>query len=61
MIQGYDWDIIDTYAAQSMCPYETVSNKPIARRRRKKKKGGGGLIRVICPKLPQFARLTRTT
>lgn len=29
MIQGYNWDIIDTYAAQSMCPYETVSDKPI--------------------------------
>lgn len=25
MVQGYDWDIVDTYAAQSMCPYETVS------------------------------------
>lgn len=25
MVQGYDWDIIDTYAAQSLCPYETVS------------------------------------
>lgn len=24
MIQGYDWTIVDTYAAQSMCPYETV-------------------------------------
>lgn len=27
MVQGYDWDIIDTYAAQSMCPYETVSER----------------------------------
>lgn len=26
MVQGYDWDIVDTYAAQSMCPYETVSH-----------------------------------
>lgn len=25
MIQGYDWTIEDTYAAQNMCPYETVS------------------------------------
>lgn len=25
MVQGMDWTIYDTYAAQSMCPYETVS------------------------------------
>ncbi|KUI67836.1 3-phytase A [Cytospora mali] len=25
MIQGYDWTIEDTYAAQNMCPYETVA------------------------------------
>lgn len=25
MVQGVDWTIYDTYAAQSMCPYETVS------------------------------------
>lgn len=24
MVQGYDWTIDDTYAAQNMCPYETV-------------------------------------
>lgn len=25
MIEGYHWTIEDTYAAQNMCPYETVS------------------------------------
>ncbi|CAN8099809.1 unnamed protein product [Discula destructiva] len=25
MIQGYDWDVVDTYAAQSLCPYETAA------------------------------------
>ncbi|TEA13949.1 3-phytase A [Colletotrichum sidae] len=25
MIDGYDWTIDDTYAAQTMCPYETVA------------------------------------
>ena len=24
MIEGFDWTIEDTYAAQVMCPYETV-------------------------------------
>lgn len=24
MISGYDWTVADTYAAQTMCPYETV-------------------------------------
>jgi hypothetical protein len=24
MIEGYDWTILDTYAAQNLCPYETV-------------------------------------
>lgn len=24
MADGYDWTIDDTYAAQTMCPYETV-------------------------------------
>jgi Histidine phosphatase superfamily (branch 2) len=24
MISGYDWTVEDTYAAQSLCPYETV-------------------------------------
>ena len=24
MVQGFDWTIEDTYAAQNMCPYETV-------------------------------------
>ncbi len=25
MIDGYNWTIEDTYAAQTMCPYETVA------------------------------------
>jgi hypothetical protein len=25
MIKGYDWTVEDTYAAQGLCPYETVS------------------------------------
>ena len=25
MIKGYDWTVADTFAAQTMCPYETVS------------------------------------
>src|SRR5579871_2919512 len=25
MINGYDWTVDDTYAAQGLCPYETVS------------------------------------
>ncbi|KAK2057022.1 histidine acid phosphatase [Colletotrichum caudatum] len=25
MVEGYDWTIDDTYAAQTMCPYETVA------------------------------------
>lgn len=25
MITGFDWTIVDTYAAQNMCPYETVA------------------------------------
>lgn len=25
MIDGYDWTIEDTYAAQTLCPYETVA------------------------------------
>ena len=25
MIKGYDWTVKDTYAAQGLCPYETVS------------------------------------
>lgn len=25
LVEGMDWDIADTYAAQTMCPYETVS------------------------------------
>lgn len=25
MIKGYDWTIDDTYAAQTLCPYEEVS------------------------------------
>lgn len=25
MINDYDWTIEDTYAAQNLCPYETVS------------------------------------
>ncbi len=24
LVTGFDWDIEDTYAAQSLCPYETV-------------------------------------
>lgn len=24
MVKGFDWTINDTYAAQTMCPYETV-------------------------------------
>lgn len=28
MIEGYDWTTEDTYAAQTMCPYETVSYWP---------------------------------
>lgn len=24
MVKGFDWNINDTYAAQTMCPYETV-------------------------------------
>lgn len=32
MVQGYDWDIVDTYAAQSMCPYETVSTVGVTTR-----------------------------
>ncbi|KAF3768905.1 hypothetical protein M406DRAFT_62916 [Cryphonectria parasitica EP155] len=25
MVEGYDWTVEDTYAAQSMCPYETIA------------------------------------
>ncbi len=25
MIQGIEWDLWDTFAAQNMCPYETVA------------------------------------
>jgi hypothetical protein len=25
LVAGYNWTIEDTYAAQNMCPYETVS------------------------------------
>ncbi|KAK1834818.1 putative acid phosphatase [Podospora conica] len=25
MVEGYDWTVQDTYAAQAMCPYETVA------------------------------------
>jgi len=25
MIEGYEWTVEDTYAAQMMCPYDTVS------------------------------------
>ncbi|KAK4202449.1 putative 3-phytase A precursor [Triangularia verruculosa] len=25
LVEGYDWTVDDTYAAQTMCPYETVS------------------------------------
>jgi hypothetical protein len=25
LIPGFDWTIADTYAAQTLCPYETVS------------------------------------
>ncbi|PSS03648.1 3-phytase A precursor [Coniella lustricola] len=25
MVQGYEWTVQDTYAAQSMCPYETIA------------------------------------
>jgi hypothetical protein len=25
MIKGYEWTVQDTYAAQGLCPYETVS------------------------------------
>jgi len=25
MLEGLDWDVADTYAAQNMCPYETVA------------------------------------
>ena len=28
MIEGFDWTIEDTYAAQTMCPYETVRPLP---------------------------------
>jgi ribosome modulation factor len=28
MIDGYDWTIQDTFAAQNMCPYETVRHRP---------------------------------
>jgi hypothetical protein len=27
MITGFDWTISDTYAAQNMCPYETVRRR----------------------------------
>lgn len=23
-LEGIEWDVMDTYAAQTMCPYETV-------------------------------------
>jgi hypothetical protein len=26
MVKGYDWTVADTYAAQGLCPYETVSS-----------------------------------
>lgn len=28
LIEGYNWTWVDTYAAQSLCPYETVSFNP---------------------------------
>lgn len=28
MISGLDWTTNDTFAAQTMCPYETVSLSP---------------------------------
>ena len=28
MVHGYNWTVDDTYAAQMMCPYETVSASP---------------------------------
>lgn len=28
MVHGYNWTVADTYAAQMMCPYETVSASP---------------------------------
>jgi hypothetical protein len=29
MIEGLDWTVEDTYAAQTMCPYETVCYPPV--------------------------------
>ena len=29
MIEGLDWTVEDTYAAQTMCPYETVCYTPL--------------------------------
>lgn len=28
MVHGYNWTVDDTYAAQMMCPYETVRPSP---------------------------------
>ena len=30
LVKGFEWTIEDTYAAQNMCPYETVSRTPFS-------------------------------